>query len=161
MEKATYICIALLSVPLISHTIYAQKSMPLIKASSKTMDIKEDDLLKKGAWTIVPEARPDVHLTSSKKVTFYFDIENISFKIDPKVGTYNFMVLLNGKDSAWTQIQYQQPFLEKLKGAKKYNPADVRYVPKFTYQAADNIIYGKDQAGPETGFHRRNRKRGF
>jgi hypothetical protein len=143
MKKTTYICISLMGFSLISHTICAQKNMPLIKATSKKVDIKDDELLKKEAWSIVPEAKPDVYLTSAKKVTFYTDLENISFKIDPKVGTYNFMVLLNGKDSAWTQIQYQQPFLEKLKGAKKYNPADARYVPKFTYQAADNIYLAK------------------
>lgn len=143
MKKNNPIGFALLGVLLISQGGYSQKNWPLIKATSKTMDIKEDELLKKGSWTIVPEARPDVHKTSAKKVTFYSNIENISFKINPKVGTYNFIVLLNGKDSAWTQIQYQQPFLEKLKGAKKYNPADVRYVPKFSYQSSDNVQLAK------------------
>lgn len=143
MNKTTPVCLTLLSLFLISQSSYSQKNWPVIKATSKTMDIKEDDLLKKGTWTIVPEAKPDVHKTSAKKVTFYSDVENISFNINPKVGTYNFIVLLNGKDSAWTQIQYQQPFLEKLKGAKKYNPADARYVPKFSYQAMDNAQLAK------------------
>ncbi len=143
MKKTTHTCLALLGLFLIAQGGYSQKNWPVIKATSKKVDIKDDELLKKEAWSIVPEAKPDVYLTSAKKVTFYTDLENISFKIDPKVGSYNFIVLLNGKDSAWTQIQYQQPFLEKLKAAKKYNPADARYVPKFMYQSADNIYLAK------------------
>lgn len=143
MNKTTHTCLALLGFFLIAQGGYSQKNWPVIKATSTKMDIKDGDVLRKGAWTIVPEAKPDVHMTSSKKVTFYSDIENISFNINPKVGTYNFIVLLNGKDSAWTQIQYQQPFLEKLKAAKKYNAADARYVPKFTYQPADNAQLAK------------------
>lgn len=134
---------ALLGFLFIFQSAFSQNNWPVIKATSKKIDIKDDELLKKDAWTIVPEARPDVYLTSAKKVTFYTDLENISFKVDPKVGTYNFIVLLNGKDSAWTQIKYQQPFLEKLKGAKKYNLSDARSVPKFTYQSADNIYLAK------------------
>lgn len=130
--------LSLLAFLLNAQDACSQKNWPVIKATSDRMDIKEDERLRKGAWIISPQAKPDVHITSAKKVTFYSDIENISFKIDPKAGTYNFIVLLNGKDSAWTQIRYQQPYLEKLKAAGKYNKADSRYVPKFSYQPADH-----------------------
>lgn len=138
MKNTIHPYLALLCLLLIIQSSYSQENRPVIKASSKLMDIKEGEVLRKGSWTIVPEAKPDVYKTSAKRVTFYSDLENISFKINPKVGTYNFIVLLNGKDSAWTQIQYQEPFLKKLKGAKKYNPSDARYVPKFSYQPSDN-----------------------
>ncbi len=143
MKKSTLICLGLLPIFLTSQSGYSQKNWPLIKATATRMDIKDGDILKKGSWSISPETRPDVYMTSAKKVTFYSDIENISFNISPKVGTYNFIVLLNGKDSAWTQIKYQQPFLEKLKGAKKYNAADARYVPKFSYQSPENAQLAK------------------
>ena len=73
----------------------AQTKLPVIRATSKKVDIKEGENLKKGAWIISPEINPDVYLTSAKKVTFYTDKSSISFKINPKVGVYNFIILLN------------------------------------------------------------------
>lgn len=121
-----------------SANLLAQKKMPIIKANSTTVDIKDDNNLRKGAWRITPEVKPDVYTTSNKKVTFYTDIDSITFKINPKVEKYDFMILLNGKDSAWTQITYQIPYLEKLKKATKYNYSDKRFIPKFEYQEKDN-----------------------
>lgn len=116
----------------------AQTKLPIIRATSKTVDIKEGENLKKGAWIISPETNPDVYVTSAKKVTFFTDISSISFKINPKVGVYNFIILLNGKDSARTQIKYQPSRLDILKKAATYNYKDSRYVPTFTYQSKDN-----------------------
>ncbi|MDP2067599.1 MAG: transglutaminase-like domain-containing protein [Lutibacter sp.] len=127
----------LLFVILIGQTVLAQKKLPIINANSPSVDIKDDNQLRKNAWTIVPEEKLDVYTTSAKKVTFYTDIDSISFKIDP-IKQYDFIILLNGKDSARTQIKYEPSRLEILKGAGKYNYSDNRYVPKFTYQSADN-----------------------
>ena len=117
---------------------WRKKKMPIIKANSTTVDIKDGDNLRKGAWRISPDVKPDVYTTSNKKVTFYTDIDSITIKINPKVEKYDFMVLLNGKDSAWTQIAYQIPYLEKLKKATKYNYSDKRFIPKFEYQSKEN-----------------------
>jgi len=100
---------------------FAQTKLPVVRANSKTVDIKDGEKLIKQSWTISPETNPDVYLTSSKKVTFYTDISSISFKINPKVGVYNFIILLNGKDSARTQIKYQPSRLDMLKKAANYN----------------------------------------
>jgi len=122
----------------ISYRLSAQKKIPLIRASSKTVDIRDEAVLKKGAWTIMPDAKPDVYITNNKKVTFYTDIDSITFRIDPKVGQYDFMVLLNGKDSAWTRIQYDLSRKEKLEKGRQYNLSDNRYLPKFEYQAMED-----------------------
>jgi len=116
----------------------AQTKLQVIRATSKTVDIKEDENLKKGAWIISPEINPDVYVTSAKKVSFYTDISSISFEINPKVGAYNFIILLNEKDSAKTQIKYQPSRLNMLKKAATYNYKDLRFVPTFTYQSKDN-----------------------
>lgn len=121
-----------------SQLVIAQKKLPVIKATSIKVDIKDDGTLRKNAWRIVPEEKLDVYTTSAKKVTFYTDVDSISFKIDPKVGQYDFVVLLNGKDSARTQVKYQPSRLDILKGAGKYNNSDKRFIPKFTYQSQDN-----------------------
>ncbi len=116
----------------------AQNKMPIIKANSKTVDIKDGKNFKKGAWIITPEAKPDVYISRNNKVTFYTDVDSITFKINPKVKKYDFLILLNGKDSAWTQVEYQIPFLEKLKKADKYNLSDNRFISKFEYQSMEN-----------------------
>ena len=57
-------------VLLFGQTILAQKKIPIIKANSKNVDIKDDNQLRKNAWTIVPEEKLDVYKTSAKKFTF-------------------------------------------------------------------------------------------
>jgi hypothetical protein len=63
---------------LIVRNSFAQKEeLPVIKANAITVDIKDDDVLKKEAWRIVPEKELDVYTTSAKKkVTFYTDIDS-------------------------------------------------------------------------------------
>lgn len=127
----------LLLLVFIGQTTFAQKKLPIIKANSTSVDIKDDNQLIKNAWTIVPEEKLDVYTTSAKKVTFYTDIDSISFKVDPKK-QYDFIILVNGKDSARTQIKYTPSRLEILKNAGKYDYTDNRYIPKFTYQSPEN-----------------------
>ena len=76
--------LTLLFAILVGQTVLAQKKLPIIKANSTSVDIKDDNNLRKNAWRIVPEEKLDVYTTSAKKVTFYTDIDSISFKIDPK-----------------------------------------------------------------------------
>ena len=122
----------------LAHITFAQ-SLPLIHANSNLVDIKEGNTLARGAWSIMPEANPDI-FTSNKlgeMVTFYTDIDSISFKIETG-GTYDFIILLNGKDSAYTQIKYEPTYLEKLKMAKDYQKETEIEIPKFTYQSSSD-----------------------
>ena len=133
------IFILIIATALLIQCSPAQKeTLPVIKANATEVDIKDDNVLKKKAWRIVPEEELDVYTTSAKEVTFYTDLDSISFKINPKIGTYDFIILLNGKDSARTQIRYEPSRLEMLKGAEKYDFSDNRFIPEFTYQPEDN-----------------------
>lgn len=129
--------IVLIFVTLLGQVVVAQTKLPIIKANSTSVDIRADNQLKKNVWRIVPEEKLDVFTTSAKKVTFYTDIDSISFKINPQK-QYDFIILLNGKDSARTRITYQPSRLDILKAAKSYNTADKRFIPNFSYQSADN-----------------------
>lgn len=128
----------LLTVQLLS----AQQKMPSIKANSLKVDIRDGDIFKKGNWTIMPKVKPDVYTTafSSKprKVTFYTDIDSISFNVKPNTYT-QFNILVNNKDTALTGIFCFDP-LATLKKAGKYNVNEKREdpLPAFTYQSADN-----------------------
>ena len=107
--------------------------IPIIKATSVDVDVKDGNNFIKGAWIIAPEENPDIYTTSSKEVVFYTDIDSIRFKIKPDE-TYDFIILLNEKDTAYTQIKYEPSYLDILKKANKYDFSDERYVPEFTYQ---------------------------
>ena len=92
---------------LVEHSLIAQQNIPVIKATSYSVDIRNGKKLLKNSWTISPEIKPDIYWTSTKNgnVTFYTDIDSISFnvQIDKE---YYFIILLNGKDSALTLIKY-------------------------------------------------------
>lgn len=101
------------------------------------MDIEEDNVLRKKAWKIDPQQKLDVFGTSAKKVTFYTDIDKFTVHIG-RGKKQDFIIMLNGKDSAMTRIQYEPSRLHILKGAAKYNFSDNRPVPTFTYQSAEH-----------------------
>jgi len=92
---------------LLIQTAFAQTKLPIIKATSKKVAIRDGDYYDKDAWTLSPKARPDIFTadrTRKKKwVTFYTDIDSIRVKVKP--GTkFNFIILYNDKDSCYTQI---------------------------------------------------------
>ncbi len=119
--------------------LIAQNNIPIIKATSNKIDVRDGNNFRKQNWTISPEINPDVYETSSlgQKVTFITDKDSITVKIK-KDTEFNFIVLLNDSIKANTQIKYKMPYLEKLKKAEKYNLSDNRFIPKFEYQSIDN-----------------------
>lgn len=129
--------IALISI--VGQFIYAQNSIPVLKSTSKKIDIRDGKKLKKQDWNISPELNLDVYETSSlgQKVTFITDKDSISVKIK-KDTKFNFIILLNDSIKANTQIKYKLSYLDKLKNAEKYNYSDNRFIPKFEYQLTDN-----------------------
>jgi len=141
MKKIVVLSIAVLVIGLllINQFLFSKDQILVIPANSRMVDVKDGGVLRKAAWQIVPGKKPDVYTTSTKNslVTFYTDLDSISFKVKPKE-KYRFIILLNGKDSALTEITYVPSFIEILKRAAKYNPADRREIPMFTYQSADN-----------------------
>jgi hypothetical protein len=126
-------------ISLLGQIIFGQENLPIIKATSKKVDIRDGKILTKQNWSISPEINPDIYETTSlgQKVTFITDKDSITVKIK-KDTEFNFTVLLNDSIKANTQIKYKVPYLEKLKKGEKYNLSDNRFVPKFEYQSMDN-----------------------
>lgn len=86
---------------------FSQK-LPVIRAMVNKADIKVGNELQDVNWTINPSIRPDVFDVYLPKtglpVTFITDKDSIRFDVKP--GSYHeFVVLLNGKDSALTAIK--------------------------------------------------------
>jgi len=117
------------------NSILSQKTIPIIKASSNKVDIKVGDELNKGQWTIMPDIYPDVYEVSDygQTITFYTDSDSISVEVTEETN-FDFVILLNEKDSAYTRVQYKEPYLTTLKRAQEYSSKQSRELPLFTYQ---------------------------
>ena len=92
----------------------------LIKANSNKVDIKDGDYFQKEVWNLSPEINPDIYYVvgpvKEKKVIFYTDIDSITVNMQPG-HSYDFIILLNGKDSCFTRLVWQSPI--KNSGYKK------------------------------------------
>lgn len=87
--------------------LFAQDVLPILKTNSDVISIKDGDELRTDYWTLTPETKPDIYfadkISEAKKVTFFSDIDSISFELKPRE-KYDFIILLNGKDSCFTQL---------------------------------------------------------
>lgn len=102
----------------------AQQHLPVIRANSKNVKIKDGLNYKSDFWVIFPETKPDIYfLDIPRKTTlvkFITDIDSISFTM--KYGEIrDFIVLLNGKDSCYTQISANYPKLKTPNKRKQGN----------------------------------------
>lgn len=90
-----------------SQIIFAQQKQPIIKATSSKVYVKDGEVYQKGVWYLSPETRPDIYYAlepiDKKTITFYTDIDSISFNVVPG-NVYDFIILLNNKDTCYTQI---------------------------------------------------------
>jgi hypothetical protein len=79
--------------------VFAQNKLPIINATSNLVDLKDGNNFHKGSWTITPEAKPDVLISSSKEVVFYTDIDSIKIKVKQDVNwKFDFIENQNNQD---------------------------------------------------------------
>ncbi len=100
----------------------AQEALPVIQATQGLVSVRVGKEVHHNAWGIAPEAKPDVYQASIKGrealVAFLTDVDSIGFRVKPGE-SYRFYILLNGKDSALTEIQGVK-FTEPARFSKKY-----------------------------------------
>lgn len=86
---------------------FAQSDLPVVRASSKTVSIRDGKHFKKDYWAIMPERKPDYYYAEipqkNNTITFITDLDSISFNVIYGK-EYDFIILLNGKDSCYTRI---------------------------------------------------------
>lgn len=100
-----------------------QERLPLIRASSPDVAIRDGENYYNGLWKIMPELRPDIYVVEKgkdRRVSFITDRDSISFFVQSGQ-KYEFMILLNGKDTAYTTIYADNP--NKLHFQRKHLPA--------------------------------------
>jgi hypothetical protein len=110
---------SILFFSLFGQVLFGQNKLPVLKTTSSVLSIKDGEIIRKKYWSIDPKTKLDVYtadMTNKVKiVTFYSDIDSISFTIKPRK-KYDFIVLLNGKDTCFTRIESGLPVL--IKSAK-------------------------------------------
>lgn len=103
--------------------VFAQRDLPVVRASSKTVSIRDGKHFKKDYWAVMPERKPDYYYVEipqkDNTITFITDLDSISF--NTSYGKeYDFIILLNGRDSCLTRIsaRYKNltPFTRKQAG---------------------------------------------
>jgi len=104
VKKAILSCTVLLILAMGTN---AQNVLPLIKSNTKSVSIRDGHILKPNSWGLDPSTKPDTYHVevprANNKVTFVTDQDSISF--DTQYGkVYDFVILLNGKDSCYTRI---------------------------------------------------------
>lgn len=101
----TYLMLLAINLLLIQYD-YAQ-TLPVIRANSEKVDIPDGKIFQKGIWNLSPEVAPDVYQVLEpiiqKRITFYTDIDSVSFEVAPG-NMYDFLIVLNRKDTCYTPI---------------------------------------------------------
>ncbi len=136
------------------HPALSQTGLPVVRATSVTSSLREGAVFKRDNWTITPAARPDiwgVEVQPGKTVNCVLitDIDSISHQLH-EGETFDFVVLLNGKDSAFTRLQATKPaanFSEAYK--KKYDGKVVVEIPEV-YELLNILIAITPIATPDS-----------
>jgi len=103
-----FICaLALPWAALLALAATAQPRLPVLRATQPRLSIREGGALYRDVWGVSSAARPDVFVaqpfTGKQRVVFYSDQDSVAFWVQPR-HTYNFVVLVAGQDSAFTQL---------------------------------------------------------
>jgi hypothetical protein len=117
---------------------YSQTNIPIIKATSFNVNIL-DGKFYENEWTIMPEIKPDIYFSNNltSPIVFYTDIDSISVQLNPD-DVFSFVILVNGKDSAYTQIKYKKSNLEVLKSGWEYDYEENSLLNSYTYSSPES-----------------------
>lgn len=93
-------------------TLFAQSALPIIRANTSNVAIRDGRFYYADNWTLSPETKPDVYTADRSRkpkwVVFYTDVDSIKTRVKPG-SSFDFIVLLNGKDSCFTRISSAIP----------------------------------------------------
>jgi hypothetical protein len=136
LTKKLFACLSIFL--LISLITIGQGSLPLIRVNSKQVKIRDGEIFKENFWVISPEVKPEIYFVDfprkEHEVTFITDKNSIAFQV--KFGNhYDFIILLNGKDSCYTRISATHPKAVIAIGAV---PTD-----SIPFTIIDNRVYVK------------------
>ena len=130
--------------------LIAQAQIPTINATSEKASTREGEEFRNDNWTITPSAKPDIWGVVVPKGTkvrcsLITDIDSITFDVE-RGKSYDFIVILNGKDSAHTRISgTSEPVYFSPQYQMENNNKTIIEIPKV-YELT-NIIISLTQTG--------------
>lgn len=124
----------------------AQEPPKVVHATSEKVSIRDGAYFEKDSWYLSPQTTLDIYTAyrdrQAKWVTFYTDIDSISFHLRPGVN-HDFIILLNGTDTCHTRLQSS---LSTLVGAETKNDTIPFTLTKENAIAVKALINGQDTA---------------
>jgi hypothetical protein len=125
MCSTTVLCSLITFVGLTSAEAQAQVDLPVLNATSPNVKILDSNSPDKGDWIVDPSIEIDTYyaLRSDKKktITFQTDIDSKAFEVEPG-HVYDFVILLNGKDSCKTRISTMVQGFQRIDKGDKAEP---------------------------------------
>lgn len=161
--KKTIALLLILIVPV--STVFAQTGKRLsISATSNKIDILDGENLIKGNWTLAPEFKPDIYktdvkLNAKKRVVFYTDIDSISFEVE-RNKRYDFNIVLNNKDTCWTQINtvpnfaFSKKYVQNNKGKFSFEIPEVQELVHIIIALTPTGIKDENMVEHEGGYYK-------
>jgi hypothetical protein len=123
--------------------VKAQNKLPVIRSGIPAISIRDGKALSEKSWQLNPKSKPDVYFVQApegkRKVTFITDQDSISF-ITVYGKSYDFIILLNGKDSCLTRITANYEGIVKAEKSKGTHGGAADTIPFFM---RDSRIYFK------------------
>lgn len=123
---------------------WGQKKLPVLRASSPKLSIREGDSFYPSVWNVSPKDKPDVFsanpFTGKQRLVFYSDQDSLAVVMRPG-RTYDFVVLLNATDSAYTRISTRAGTKPTLKPKLRF------YSSRPKGRGADTLRFRLDQRG--------------
>jgi hypothetical protein len=130
----------------------AQNKLPVIRSGIPDISIRDGKSFSKKSWHLNPGSKPDVYFVQApegkRKVTFNTDQDSISF-VTAYSKSYDFIVLLNGKDSCLTRITAGYDHIVKAEKPKNTQPAAADTIPFFM---RDSRMYFKGKLNGRAAF---------
>jgi hypothetical protein len=127
-------------------TLSAQKPLPLIRARSKELVIKDGPHILHGV--IVPEAKPDIYRAEMPKkvqrISIHTDIDSIVF-VTGYDKQYDFIILLNERDSCYLRVSTEPHFTKSIKKGTLQGPDTL----PFTLRNNRIFLTGKINGSPD------------
>lgn len=124
---------------LITYPTYSQSASHGVLLSTKDVVLIRNGNDAPAEWGVNSAIKLDVYKSNKigEIVTFYSDIDSLSFLVHLD-SVYNFVILQEGVDSAYTQVRYSPSYLDILKTGDQYNVGTDEQI-EFTYQDSSNV----------------------
>lgn len=109
--------LAFLVLLVVRSPAWASEDLPVLRANSPHVDVDDGPVHYPGGWSVSPNTPLDIYdadrTLGPKTIVFTSDVDRIAFDVLPGK-TYDFVVLLNGKDACRTRIStMRQTFQRK------------------------------------------------